>query len=64
MTVSQDTQIRWGQSVTSGNPYARSGMGFTGVKDKEVPLNREWFCGRLTHFNHPIIGPASAAKMG
>lgn len=30
----------------------------------QVPLNREWFCGRLTHFNHPIIGPALSTKLG
>ena len=59
-----DTQVRWGQSVTSGNPFAQSGMGFTGEQNKEVPLNREWFCGRLTHFNNPIIGPASSTRLG
>ena len=59
-----DTQARWGKSVTSGNPYAQSGMGFTGEALKTVPLNREWYCGRLTHFNHPIIGPASFTRLG
>lgn len=39
-------------------------MGFTGEQNKEVPLNREWFCGRLTHFNNPIIGPASSTRLG
>lgn len=58
-----DTQVRWGQSATTGNPYAQSGMGFTGEKGIDVPLNREWFCGRLTHFNHPISGPASSTQL-
>jgi hypothetical protein len=59
-----DSQVRWGISATTGNPYAQSGMGFTGEKNIDVPLNREWFCGRLTHFNHPISNAASSTKLG
>lgn len=58
-----DSQVRWGQSVTFGMPYAQSGMGFTGEKGKQVSFGREFYVGRLTHFNHPIVGPARAVHL-
>jgi hypothetical protein len=55
--------VRWGQSTTTGNSFAQSGMGFTGEKNIDVPLYFDWLCGRLTHFNYPIVGPATATNL-
>jgi hypothetical protein len=57
------SQVRWGESVTLGDPFAQSGMGFTGESTKKVSFGREFYVGRLTHFNHPIIGPASGVHL-
>jgi hypothetical protein len=41
----------------------QAGLGFTGEKNVDLPLNREWYCGRLTHFNYPVVSPGTATNL-
>ena len=59
---SVSSQVRWGQSVSSDS-YEVSGMGFTGVPPTDVVLDRDFYVGRLTHFNNRIYYAADSVEM-
>jgi len=59
---SVSSQVRWGQSVSSDS-YEVSGMGFTGVPPTDVVLDRDFYVGRLTHFNNRIYYAADSVEL-
>jgi hypothetical protein len=55
-------QVRWGNPATSNG---KSGLGYVGSAPPtfSLPLDTNFILGQLTHYNFPIVGPASGATL-